>query len=120
MVRSAITSWITALALAIALILAACQPIQPVPPTHTPAGAMSSSSVSPNDPVDVQIANTMSAGPDVVGLDATIMGWDKAIVNDQPATPSFYDGLTAQAVIAAAMAADRCEGWVAVEHFSAS
>ncbi|MCE7979587.1 MAG: gfo/Idh/MocA family oxidoreductase [Caldilinea sp. CFX5] len=39
-----------------------------------------------------------------------------AILNDQPVTPSFYDGLKAQAVIAAAMAADRCEGWVAVEH----
>jgi len=120
MVRSAITSWMTALALAIALILAACQPIRPVPPAQSSAGAMAPGSVSPNDPVDVQIANAMSAGPDVVGRDATIMGWGKAIVNDKPVTPSFYDGLTAQAVIAAAMAADRCEGWVAVEHFSAS
>jgi len=34
--------------------------------------------VSPNDPIDAQIANAMSAGPDVVGRDATILGWDES------------------------------------------
>lgn len=42
-----------------------------------------------------------------------------AILNDQPVTPSFYDGLKAQAVIAAALEADRREDWVAVEYGSA-
>lgn len=42
-----------------------------------------------------------------------------AIINDQPSAPSFYDGLKAQAIIAAAMEADRREGWVAVEYGSA-
>jgi len=41
-----------------------------------------------------------------------------AIVNDQPVTPSFYEGLKAQAVIAAALEADRRECWVAVEYGS--
>jgi len=46
------------------------------------AGAMtataSSGGVSPDDPVEAQIANAMSAGPDVVGRDATILGWDES------------------------------------------
>ncbi|MFN8490779.1 MAG: Gfo/Idh/MocA family oxidoreductase [Caldilineaceae bacterium] len=37
-----------------------------------------------------------------------------AIVNDQPLSPSFYDGLQAQAVIEAAMEADRRECWVSL------
>jgi len=40
----------------------------------------------------------------------------EAIVNDQPVSPSFYDGLKAQAVIEAAIEADRRECWVSVEH----
>lgn len=40
-----------------------------------------------------------------------------AILNDQPLSPSFYDGLQAQAVIEAALEADRRECWVSVEHF---
>lgn len=37
-----------------------------------------------------------------------------AIVNDQALSPSFYDGLQAQAVIEAAMEADRRECWVSL------
>lgn len=66
----------TVLLLALVMLLAACQPIQPVGSTQTSALTMASSTVSPSDPVDVQIANALSAGPDVVGRDATIMGWD--------------------------------------------
>jgi hypothetical protein len=36
----------------------------------------SAGTVSPTDPVDLQIANAMSAAPDVIGRDATILGWD--------------------------------------------
>lgn len=39
-----------------------------------------------------------------------------AIVNDRPVSPSFYDGLKAQAVIEAALEADRRECWVSVKH----
>lgn len=39
---------------------------------------VSAGGVSPDDPVEAQIANAMSAGPDVVGRDATILGWDES------------------------------------------
>lgn len=74
MVPAISTRWMAALVLV--LLMTACQPIQPVSHTDMPAGALSSSTVSPSDPVDMQIANAMSAGPDAVSRDATIMGWD--------------------------------------------
>ena len=37
-----------------------------------------------------------------------------AIVNDQPITPSFYDGLKAQEVLHAAIEADRSQSWVSI------
>lgn len=46
------------------------------------AGAMtttaSAGTVSPSAPVEAQIANAMSAGPAVVGHEATILGWDES------------------------------------------
>lgn len=38
----------------------------------------SAGGVSPDDPVEAQIANAMSAGPDVIGREATILGWDES------------------------------------------
>ncbi|MEZ4679990.1 MAG: hypothetical protein R2932_37795 [Caldilineaceae bacterium] len=38
----------------------------------------SAGGVSPSDPVEAQIANAMSAGPAVIGRDATILGWDES------------------------------------------
>jgi ketosteroid isomerase-like protein len=51
--------------------LVACQPIQPEAAGMTLGAAPN---VSPNDPVDVQIANAMSAAPLAIAQAATIMG----------------------------------------------
>ena len=47
-------------------------------PTSAMTMTASAGGVSPSDPVDVQIANAMSAGPAVVGREATILGWDES------------------------------------------
>ncbi len=75
MYRFLIVRWIAFLAIPLALVVAACQPIQAPPPEAVPE--VVSGSVSPSDPVEAQIANAMSAAPDVVGHDAMILGWDE-------------------------------------------
>jgi hypothetical protein len=56
------------------VVLAACQPIQPETASAAPIHA---DTVSPSDPVEVQIANAMSAAPMAIAQDATILGFPK-------------------------------------------
>ncbi len=61
------------LAIVAALSLIACQPV--TAPTDLMPMQATPGSVSPDDPVDVQIANAMSAAPLAIAQDATILGF---------------------------------------------
>lgn len=61
------------LAIVAALSLVACQPL--TAPTNLVLLQATPGPVSPDDPVDVQIANAMSAAPLAIAKDATILGF---------------------------------------------
>jgi hypothetical protein len=68
--------WIVVLLACLAVVTAACQPIQPeAAPAQPAADQPGTQTVAPTDPADVQIANAMSAAPLVVAQDATILGY---------------------------------------------
>lgn len=75
--------WIQMLVLlAMAAVIAACQPVMPVTTqliaatTASDAGAETlPGRVLPTDPMEAQIANAISAAPAAIANDATILGW---------------------------------------------
>lgn len=75
MYRHTSVRWITALAIFLALVLAACQPIQDPSVPAANAAEPTHGGVLPTDSVDAQIANAMSAAPMAIAQDATILGF---------------------------------------------
>ena len=66
-------------------------------------------SIDSNEPVMPQLGQVFLKQP------AGVRQFINAIINDQPVSPSFQDGLKAQKVIAAAMEADQRACWVSVK-----